>query len=186
MAGILLTTTAATIVPAAYAEVDDHDDKNGDGNKQKAEDNSAGAIADCDDNDVDLSDLECFGIAVNDIDVDLGGNGPTPPPPEVECEECFEDLIDSEVQQLAVEIADQFDIEFPAGSDRGEILTIICEALERGPPDGLTVENVDAAMAQIDTINQTLRDVIQACLNNPILGTPTYKHSIKEHMMPFH
>jgi hypothetical protein len=84
MAGTLLTTTAVTIVPAAYAEDDhkdkrgdDHDDKNGDGNKQKAEDNSAAAIADCDDNDVDNSDFDCFGIAVNDIEADigLGNNG---------------------------------------------------------------------------------------------------------------
>jgi hypothetical protein len=82
MAGTLLTTTAVTIVPAAHAEGDDHkdkrgddhDDKNGDGNKQKAEDNSAAAIADCDDNEVeDNSDFDCFGIAVNDVDADLGG-----------------------------------------------------------------------------------------------------------------
>jgi hypothetical protein len=73
MAGTLLTTTAVTIVPAAYAEGDDHDDYNGDGNKNKAEDDSAAAIADCDDNDVVDSDFDCFGIAVNDIDADLGG-----------------------------------------------------------------------------------------------------------------
>jgi hypothetical protein len=72
MAGTLLTTTVVTIVPAAYAGGDDHDDDNGDGNKNKAEDESAASIADCDDNDVDRSDFECFGIAVNDIDADLG------------------------------------------------------------------------------------------------------------------
>jgi hypothetical protein len=88
MAGTLLTTTAVTIVPAAYAEGDDNDDYNGDGNKnregddrddyngdgnkQKAEEESAAAIADCDDNDVDTSDFDCFGIAVNDVEVDLG------------------------------------------------------------------------------------------------------------------
>jgi hypothetical protein len=88
MAGTLLTTTAVTIVPAAYAEDDhkdkrgddhkdkrgdDHDDDNGDGNKNLAEDESAAAIADCDDNEVEDSDYDCFGIAVNDIDVDIGG-----------------------------------------------------------------------------------------------------------------
>jgi hypothetical protein len=88
MAGTLLTTTAVTIVPTAYAEEDDRDDYNGDGNKnkegddrddyngdgnkQKAEDNSAAAISDCDDNDVDGSTFDCFGIAVNDVEVDLG------------------------------------------------------------------------------------------------------------------
>ena len=63
VAGALLTTTAiTTIVPAAYAD-----------NKQRAEDNSAAAIADCDDNDVDFSDFLCISAAVNDLDLDLGG-----------------------------------------------------------------------------------------------------------------
>jgi hypothetical protein len=62
MAGTLLTTTAvSTLVPAAYAD-----------NKNKAEDDSAAAIADCDDNDVTESDFLCLGIAANGIDVDLG------------------------------------------------------------------------------------------------------------------
>src|SRR5687768_9564839 len=65
MAGTLLTTTAVTTmgVPAAYAEGDDHDDDNGDGNKQKVEDESAGAIADCDNNEVERAGFECFAIA---------------------------------------------------------------------------------------------------------------------------
>jgi uncharacterized membrane protein len=63
IAGTLLTTTAvSTMVPAAYAD-----------NKNKAEDDSAAAIADCDDNDVERAGFDCFGIAANDIDVDLGG-----------------------------------------------------------------------------------------------------------------
>jgi uncharacterized membrane protein len=62
MAGALLATTAiTTMVPAAYAD-----------NKNKAEDDSAAAIADCDDNDVEQAGFDCFGIAANDIDVDLG------------------------------------------------------------------------------------------------------------------
>ncbi len=62
MAGTLLTTTAiTTMVPAAYAD-----------NKNKAEDESAAAIADCDDNDVERAGFDCFGITANDIDVDLG------------------------------------------------------------------------------------------------------------------
>jgi hypothetical protein len=67
VAGTLLATTAvSTIVPAAYAD-----------NKNKAEDDSAAAIADCDKNDVERAGFDCFGIAANDIDVDLGeGNGP--------------------------------------------------------------------------------------------------------------
>jgi hypothetical protein len=62
IAGALLTTTAiTTMAPAAYAD-----------NKQKAEDDSAAAIADCDHNDVERAGFDCFGIAANDIDVDLG------------------------------------------------------------------------------------------------------------------
>jgi uncharacterized membrane protein len=62
IAGAFLTTTAiTTIVPAAYAD-----------NKNKAEDESAAAIADCDKNDVERAGFDCFGIAVNDVDVDLG------------------------------------------------------------------------------------------------------------------
>ena len=62
VAGTLLTTTAiTTMVPAAYAD-----------NRQRAEDDSAAAIADCDKNDVERAGFDCFGIALNDIEVDLG------------------------------------------------------------------------------------------------------------------
>jgi hypothetical protein len=72
IAGTLLTTTAiTTMVPAAYAG---GDDDGGDGNKNKAEDESAAAIADCDENEVEEAGFDCFGIALNDIDVDLGGD----------------------------------------------------------------------------------------------------------------
>jgi hypothetical protein len=67
VAGALLTTTAiTTMVPTAYAD-----------NKQKAEDDSAAAIADCDKNDVERAGFDCFGIAVNDIEVseEDGGEG---------------------------------------------------------------------------------------------------------------
>ena len=63
MAGTLLATTAiTTMVPAAYAD-----------NKQKAEDDSAAGLADCDRNDVERAGFDCFGIGLNDIDADLGG-----------------------------------------------------------------------------------------------------------------
>jgi hypothetical protein len=72
MAGTLLTTTAVTtMVPAAYAEDDDHDDDNGDGNKLKAEDESAGAISDCDDNDVEEAGFDCISIAAADTELEL-------------------------------------------------------------------------------------------------------------------
>jgi hypothetical protein len=62
IAGTLLTTTVlTTMVPAAYAD-----------NKQKAEDDSAAGLADCDDNDVERAGFDCFGIGLNDIELDLG------------------------------------------------------------------------------------------------------------------
>jgi hypothetical protein len=65
--GTLLTVGATTIVPAAYAGGDHN---GGDGNKNKAEDDSAAAIADCDDNDVERAGFDCFGIAVNGLEID--------------------------------------------------------------------------------------------------------------------
>ncbi len=62
MAGTLLTTAAVTMVPAAYAGEDDHDDDNGDGNKIKAEDESQVALADCDNNDVEQAGFNCVAI----------------------------------------------------------------------------------------------------------------------------
>ena len=57
IAGTLLTTTAVTtMVLAAYAD-----------NKQKAEDDSAASIADCDENDVEQAGFDCIAIAANDV-----------------------------------------------------------------------------------------------------------------------
>jgi hypothetical protein len=68
MAGTMLLTTTAvtTMVPAAYAD-----------NRNRAEDDSAAAIADCDDNDVERAGFDCFGIALNDIEIEID---PGPPP----------------------------------------------------------------------------------------------------------
>jgi hypothetical protein len=64
VAGTLLVTIAvSTIVPAAYAD-----------NKNKAEDDSAAATADCDKNDVERAGFECFGIAANDIEIEEESN----------------------------------------------------------------------------------------------------------------
>ena len=60
LAGTLFTATVA-MAPAAYAGGDKHD--SGDGNKQKVEDESAGAIADCDNNEVERAGFDCFAIA---------------------------------------------------------------------------------------------------------------------------
>jgi hypothetical protein len=60
IAGTLLNTTAlTTMVPAAYAD-----------NKQKAEDDSAAAIADCDDNDVEEARFLCIALATNDVEIE--------------------------------------------------------------------------------------------------------------------
>src|SRR5215216_2023408 len=66
IAGTLLTTTAiTTMVPAAYAD-----------NKQKAEDDSAAAIADCDDNDVERAGFDCIAIAANDVQIETSEEEP--------------------------------------------------------------------------------------------------------------
>ena len=60
MAGTLLTVGASTIVPAAYA--------GGDGNKNKAEDDSNAALADCDHNDVERAGFDCIADAGDEED----------------------------------------------------------------------------------------------------------------------
>ena len=82
LAGTLFTATVA-MAPAAYAGGDKHD--SGDGNKQKVEDESAGAIADCDNNEVERAGFECFAIAELEedrglISVPIETNGPSVPP----------------------------------------------------------------------------------------------------------
>ena len=87
VASTLLTTTAVTtVVPVVYADddhkdhdKDDHDKKHDgkdgkDGNKNKAEDDSAAAIADCDKNDVERAGFDCLAIPVNGIGVGFGND----------------------------------------------------------------------------------------------------------------
>jgi hypothetical protein len=62
MAGMLLTSVVS-IVPAAYAG---GDKDNGGSNKQKVEDESAGAIADCDKNEVERADFKCIADAARE------------------------------------------------------------------------------------------------------------------------
>jgi hypothetical protein len=59
MVGTLLTTAVTTMVPAAYAD-----------NKQKAEDDSAASIADCDENEVEQAGFDCIAIAANDVEIE--------------------------------------------------------------------------------------------------------------------
>jgi hypothetical protein len=70
MAGTLLTTAVTTMVPAAYAD-----------NEVEAEDDSAGSMADCDNNEVERAGFDCIAIAAADIEVGTGQtNGPIPIP----------------------------------------------------------------------------------------------------------
>jgi hypothetical protein len=75
----VMTTTTVGMVPAAYAGGDDDgdDQKDGDGNKQQVEDESAGAIADCDENHVsENAHFECHasnGIRFTGQDVMING-----------------------------------------------------------------------------------------------------------------
>jgi hypothetical protein len=71
---ITILTTLTTTSIAAYAGRDHHD--GGDGNKQKAEDESAAAIADCDDNEVKRAGFDCIAIATNDVEIETSEEEP--------------------------------------------------------------------------------------------------------------
>ena len=60
---ITILTTLTTTIAAAYAG-------GGDGNRQKAEDDSSVAIADCDKNDVEQARFDCIAIATNDVEIE--------------------------------------------------------------------------------------------------------------------
>jgi hypothetical protein len=70
---ITILTTLTTTIPAVYAGADNDGD---DENKQKAEDDSAAAIADCDDNDVERAGFDCLAIATNDIEIETSEEEP--------------------------------------------------------------------------------------------------------------
>ena len=65
---VITILTTLTTIAAAYARGDDDDGR--DGNKQKAEDDSAAAIADCDHNDVEEARFLCIAIAANDVEIE--------------------------------------------------------------------------------------------------------------------
>src|ERR671921_1573798 len=78
-------TSTITMLPAAYSERGDDDGRSGDENKQKVEDDSEGAIADCDENEVERADFDCIATAATEeSEVGTGDGGtPTPPPPPI-------------------------------------------------------------------------------------------------------
>jgi hypothetical protein len=91
----VMTTTTVGMVPAAYAggndDSDDDKDGDGDGNKQKVKDESAGAIADCDENHVgEDAHFECHAstglrftgqdVIINGISKTLLSDEPDPSP----------------------------------------------------------------------------------------------------------
>jgi hypothetical protein len=74
-------TSTLTMLPAAHAgggDDDDHD-KRGDSNKQRVEEDGAGAIADCDWNDIEESGFRCKAAAATD-EGKIRDGGTTPPP----------------------------------------------------------------------------------------------------------
>jgi hypothetical protein len=92
--GTLLNTTAlTTMVPSAFAD-----------NKQKAEDDSAAAIADCDDNDVEEARFLCIALATNDVEIETE-------PPE---EEPGEGLVVCKVVENPPRGVEPFDFRFIA------------------------------------------------------------------------
>jgi hypothetical protein len=82
-----------------------------------------------------------------------------------ECIECLQVLENSQIQQLAVILNDQFGLQFPANPTRAQIIDIICEALEQGPPHpGLVPGEINAALAQIDSVSNDVRITLVNCL----------------------
>src|SRR5918998_1961956 len=84
-AGTLLT--GATAMAPVYAEGDDDKrydddnkkyDKGGDGKKQKVEDDSSAAIADCDENEVERAGFDCVAVAEEESGGGGGGGHPHP------------------------------------------------------------------------------------------------------------
>ncbi|HYZ94707.1 MAG TPA: hypothetical protein VE566_03015 [Nitrososphaeraceae archaeon] len=73
-------TSTITMLPAAYSERGDDDGRSGDENKQKVEDDSAGAIADCDENEVERDDFDCIAAAATEESEVGTGDGGTPTP----------------------------------------------------------------------------------------------------------
>jgi hypothetical protein len=70
----ILTTLTLTTTIAAYAG--EGGDGNNDGNKQKAEDDSTAAMADCDHNDVERAGFDCIAIATNDVEIETSEEEP--------------------------------------------------------------------------------------------------------------
>ena len=179
MAVMLVAATTLATTDNAFADRKRHDDRK-DGGYGKSQ--SLAQASDCGNGFISVADF-CQEIGSQNqgkensvaqsgnqeinvgVDLEDDGNGNGPPPPGA-CEECFDPLTDTQMQALAVEIADQFDIVFPANPTRAQIEATICDALELGPPDGLTPGNVNAAMAQIMSIANDVRQDVFACLND--------------------
>ena len=111
LAGTLLTTATTAMVPAYAGGDDDDHDKRGDGNKQRVQEEGAGAIADCDWNDIEESDFRCIAAAATDESI-IRDREPTEPEPEPEpetCQECFERFIPEEIGALeaVLDVANQ-------------------------------------------------------------------------------
>jgi hypothetical protein len=92
---------------------------------------------------------------------------PPPPPPPGACQACFDPLTDAQLEELAVQLTEQFGVVFPDNPSRQQIIDTICAALERGsPPPGLVPGQVNGAMAQIESISNEVRQTVFACLND--------------------
>jgi hypothetical protein len=82
LAGTLLSGTMAMAPVYAGGDDDDDDhekyDKDGNGNQQKVEEDSAGAIADCDNNEVERADFSCSANAATEHSEINTGNARPP------------------------------------------------------------------------------------------------------------
>ncbi len=80
LAGTLLSGTMAKAPVYAGGDDDEYKkyDKDGNGNQQKVEDESAGAIADCDKNEVERADFDCIANAATEHS-EINGDKPSRP-----------------------------------------------------------------------------------------------------------
>jgi hypothetical protein len=152
LAGTLLTAATTAMAPA-YA--------GGDGNKQKVEDNSAGALNDCDTIKNEIEDNtfeninECIAIAATDESI-IRDREPTPPEPEPEpetCEECFERFLGPDEIADLVAVLDE--------ANQAESLVEFCEGVLE--PGFITEGEVRDFLTSAE-VDEEIQDDLIECL----------------------
>jgi hypothetical protein len=165
LAGTLLSSTSTMAMAPVFAEDDDYDKRHdddkrygngGDGNKQKVEDDSAGAIADCDKNDVEDSEFDCIAAAATEESVIRDREPTLPPEPEPEtCEECFEAFLSQdEIEDLEAALQE---------ANQAESLQEFCEGVLE---PGFISEGEVRNFLTIAGVDEDTQDALIECLED--------------------